>query len=183
VLVDPAVRGSAAESATVSAEAPIAIRYEGTYGLPTDRVSVQPNGALELPSRAAAGVADAGLGSISPARQLAEARASLARATTFSAPARTAADDNIIVIVTNRPAVWAAMLPSAPYLVPAQGHANAGTRYYIVSLGTGGPNPSTAQLVGNGPRVLAANPAERGQVATAIALAWVDGVDSIWTGR
>jgi hypothetical protein len=179
-IVDPHVGSTAAARHAIVEEVPVALSYQQEYGLSSDRLALSPGGAFATPDEQAATL-DRRTGLLSPSitaaagQPVVALRLAQAELTRIAAPV-----DRIVVILTAQPARWAALLPSQTYSHPPVGQPHPETRYYIIPLLSEAASPGTLRMSMAGPHTIAANSTVRGQLATSLARAFVDGTDAAW---
>ncbi len=179
-IVDPHVGSTSGALHAIVEEVPVALSYQQQYGLSSDRLALSPGGAFATSEEQAAAL-DRRTGLLSPpitaaaGQPVLALRAAQVQLTRIAAPV-----DRIVVILTAEPARWAALLPSQTYSHPPVGQPHPETRYYLIPLLLKAASPGTLRMSTAGPHTIAVNPTVRGQLATSLARAFVDGTDAAW---
>jgi hypothetical protein len=165
----------AADQAALSREAPVDVTYLATYSLPGDRLAftLRPKALKNIEAHESS----LSVTAAHPAEVLA---AEPSRP--LHLPPVAAGHDRAIVIITTRPARWRKDLPSGPTPPAPTPRSRPGKTFtYILRLRPGSgrhADPFTSSDIQ--PQQLTADPMVRGDIARALARAFVNATGAIW---
>lgn len=177
VIIAPEVMADAATATTVRGELPVLVNYMASYGIVGDGLTIGPGSPALLSTdhdRLAAAAA-------TPVAVTAAAPDAVARAVADLAPFEQ--DDRAVIVLTEQPAVWSPLVPSAPAPDPAltPERRPAALRGLVVDIQ---PDSGATRSLPNGPhpypQMLTADPTIRGAIAESLARAWVDSYGGEW---